>query len=503
MENNIYKRLKKHINSKPSRSHYNKFYDSSKNYNNMLNELLDNNSIDNAKKVMISELDIKINNSPNESYKEIEKNKVIKNTEPKKEFKIELKDSIIKFLQKNLENIKSSNDLSVKTKELLPKTKKALNLTSITPSNNRFKTLNINNNKHKERPNNFMKINRKTTKTKTLKINESIKKNEILIKKIKAKNFHSFINKFSYTTNKKTKTNNPIFSQAHKSLLATVNKKHKNILSNYDNRKSTYSNMKFKKNKSFIKDNFNKTNTLRNSYKNSFVNNNFTLKYRKILHSNSKPKEKKIKLNNKFAFLSKTKYAKTESNYNTTKNLVLKKNDININKFLKKKNVPIKYRNLTLKEINILNNFNFTKNNFSSFFNSTFTKEKDKNCSTITNEKQKLKSQINKKLKINAKKTNKNLLNKNPINIVNININKNNNYIMNINNSENSNLNVIEKKKNKAYSKNEAKMKKFCSFQNFLSLSDKYKKNILKRFLSKGKNIINKDIKVVPFVGKY
>ena len=53
----------------------------------MLNDLLDNNSIDNAKKVMISELDININNSENESYREIEHNEMIKNTEPQKEFK--------------------------------------------------------------------------------------------------------------------------------------------------------------------------------------------------------------------------------------------------------------------------------------------------------------------------------------------------------------------------------------------------------------------------------
>ena len=500
MDNNkILKKLKKDIKSKQSKIQYNEYYENKKNYN-MLNDLLDNNSIDNAKKVMISELDININNSENESYREIEHNEMIKNTEPQKEFKKELKDSIIQFLQKNIESMNNSNEINNKEKEFKPKTKKALNLTSITPSNNRYKKLNIN--KSKEKNNNVIKINRKNTKTNTIKNNDGIKKNVILIKKVKYKNIHSILSKFNYTTNKKTKKNNPIYNQPYNSLLGTMNKKFNTILSINDNKKSNsnYSNMKFNKNKSFVKDNFNKSNTLRNSLKNSFVNNNFILKYHKILNSNSKPKERKIHLNNQYKFLTTIKYAKTENSYNTTKYMTSKKCDINRNKFTEKKIMPIKYRNLTLKEINILNNFTLPKNNCSSFFNSTFTKEKDKNFSTIIYEKQKLKKFINKKLKLYVKGKLKNVLNKNPINIVNININKNNNYIMNINNSENSN--ISENKKRKASFKNEAKMKKLCSFKNYIHLNDHYKQYILKRIINKDKLFNNKDKKRINLVSK-
>ena len=502
MDNNkILKKLQKNIKSKQSKIHYNEFYESKKNYN-MLNDLLDNNSIDNAKKVMISELDININSSQNESYGKIEHNEMIRNTEQKKEFKKELKDSIIQFLQKNMESMNNSNEVNNKEKEFMPKTKKALNLTSITPSNNRYKKLDIN--KSKEKNNNYIKINRKNTKTNTntIKNKDTIKKNVILIKKVKSKNIHSILSKFNYTTNKKTKKNNPIYNQPHNSLLGTMNKKFNTILSINDSKKSNsnYSNMKFNKNKSFVKDSFNKSNTLRNSLKNSFVNNNFILKYHKILNSNSKPKERKIHLNNQYKFFPKIKYAKTENSYNTTKNMTSKKCDINRNKFTEKKLVPIKYRNLTLKEINILNNFNLPKNKCSSFFNSTFTKEKDKNFSTIICEKQKLKKLINKKLKLYVKNKLKNVLNKNPINIVNININKNNNYIMNINNSENSNIN--ENKKRKASYKNESQMKKLRSFKNYIHLNDHYKQYILKRIINKEKLFNNKDKKRINLFSK-
>ena len=483
MENNIIKKLKENIYTKPSISQYNKLYNSNKNYNNMLNELLDNNSIDNSKNIMISELDIKIDNSKNESLEEIEPNKVTKNNESKKEFKNELKNSIMKFLEKNKENKEnkeSFHDLKNKKIEIIPNTKKSLNLTSITPTNNKLKTFNFN--KDKDKINNFITINRKSTKTKTLTINDNYKRNEFIIKKLKTKNINSIIDKNNNTTYKKLKNNNSKFNQPHKSLLVSVKKKYKNILSIYDNTKINYSNLKFNKNKSFVKDNFNRSNTLRNSFKNSFIKNNFRLKYNKIFTSNSKPKEKTIQLNNKYSFLPKTKYALTDNNCNTIKNITIKKYDINKNKFIKKRIIPVKYRNLTLKEKNILPNSNNQKNNYGSFTNNTYTKEKLKNYWTIVYEKKKLKSPLNKKLKILIKKKFKNTLNKNPINIVNININKNNNYIMNINN--NDRLNMIENKTIKLSSK-EGKMKKFFSFQNFFKLNENYKKNILKRIITK------------------
>jgi hypothetical protein len=507
MNADLLKKMKNAIYSKPLKS-YNQFYTINKNYNNMLINLLDDSKLNKNKNIMISELDIKLNSSQSESYDKIDLDKKnIINTnknEAKTEFKKQLTENLIKYLQKNEKN-NNSNDIEYKNKnkkDIILKAKKALNLTSITPSNNRYKKLDIN--KSKEKNNNYIKINRKNTKTNTntIKNKDTIKKNVILIKKVKSKNIHSILSKFNYTTNKKTKKNNPIYNQPHNSLLGTMNKKFNTILSINDSKKSNsnYSNIKFNKNKSFVKDSFNKSNTLRNSLKNSFVNNNFILKYHKILNSNSKPKERKIHLNNQYKFFPKIKYAKTENSYNTTKNMTSKKCDINRNKFTEKKLVPIKYRNLTLKEINILNNFNLPKNNCSSFFNSTFTKEKDKNFSTIICEKQKLKKLINKKLKLYVKNKLKNVLNKNPINIVNININKNNNYIMNINNSENSN--ISENKKRKASYKNESQMKKLRSFKNYIHLNDHYKQYILKRIINKEKLFNNKDKKRINLFSK-
>ena len=54
--------------------------------------------------------------------------------------------------------------------------------------------------------------------------------------------------------------------------------------------------------------------------------------------------------------------------------------------------IPNKYRNLTFKEMNLLrNNFNlnYPRNNYSTYFNTTFNKEQDKNYSTVVYEKKK------------------------------------------------------------------------------------------------------------------
>ena len=214
MEKGIFKKLKTNIYIKPSISQYNRLYNSNKIYNNMINELLDNNSIDNVKNVMISELDIKINNSQKESLEEIEQSKVTKNTESKKEFKNELKDSIIKFLQKNKDNSKSFHDIKNENKEFISNINNSLNLASTASTNNRLKTFTFN--KHKDKINNFNKFNRKSTKTKTLNINDNIKRNQFLIKKFKTKNIHSIISKFN-TTHKKIKNNNSLFNKPHKS----------------------------------------------------------------------------------------------------------------------------------------------------------------------------------------------------------------------------------------------------------------------------------------------
>ena len=193
--------------------------------------------------------------------------------------------------------------------------------------------------------------------------------------------------------------------------------------------------------------------------------------------------------NNKKLFsTSNSKYALTENN-NTAKNISYKKYDIN-NTFNQKKVIPNKYRNLTLKEINLLNNnfiLNFQRNNCSTFFNSTFNyREKGKNFTTIVYEKKRLKNSLNKNLKIQVKKNFENIFNKNPINIVNININRNNNYIMNINNDhfiKNTNNKIIN-----SSSKSEGKISKFFSLQNFLNLSENYRKKILIKMKKENKD---------------
>ena len=130
---------------------------------------------------------------------------------------------------------------------------------------------------------------------------------------------------------------------------------------------------------------------------------------------------------------------------------------------------------------------NYAKTNFNSFFNTTINKEKDKNYSTIVYEKKKIKSPLNKNLKIHVKKNFKNTFNKNPINIVNININRNNNFIMNINNDHIFNSMANNKITNTS-SKLEGRIRKFFSFQNFLNSNDNYKKNILKRMKNEKNN---------------
>ena len=82
--------IKENIYTKPNKNSFNAFYNNNINYNNMLIDLLDNNSIDDDKNVMISKLDIDISNSQNENIEEKEQNnkKVIatKENQPKQEF---------------------------------------------------------------------------------------------------------------------------------------------------------------------------------------------------------------------------------------------------------------------------------------------------------------------------------------------------------------------------------------------------------------------------------
>ena len=168
MNTDLIKKVKNTIYSKPHKSYYTQFYNISKNFNNnILFNLLDDNEIDNDndKNVMISELDIKLNNSQSRSIdkKESDKQNIInKNNESKNEFKKQLTENIIKFLQKNKDN--SFNDRICNKNDLIEKTKKSLNLTSIASTNKHFKTININKNDNEKKIKKnkyFIKINKK------------------------------------------------------------------------------------------------------------------------------------------------------------------------------------------------------------------------------------------------------------------------------------------------------------------------------------------------------
>ena len=519
MKNDLLKKVKNTIYSKPHKSFFNQFYNPSKNYDNkMLINIFDNNKqeFDKDKNIMISELDIKLNNSDSETKDKIDCHKQITSNknEAKTEFKKQLTDNIIKFLQKNSENDNSFNDAIPKKNDIISKAKKALDLASISPNNKYFKTININiNRNHNEKINGknyFIKINRKLNANKKKPtINSSKNKKEFIIKEMKNKDFKSFIEKFNSNAFKKIKKNNILFNQPRKSLLFTSSKKQKNLhnFNNTDYKKIDYSNIKFNKNISLFKESIiNKSSILRNSFKSSIAksktkktfkhskahNQNFNQNHQ-ILNSNSKPKYK-LFLNRRQLFSKSKKHSITENNYNynTAKNNSYKIYDMSTNSSNNlRKIIPNKYRNLTLKEIYVLkNNFNlnFPRNNYSTYFNTTFNKEQNRDYSTIVYEKKKLKSPL-KNLKIHVKKNFNNIANKNPINIVNININRNNNFIMNINNDHFINT-INNKKIMNSSSKIEGKIRKFFSFQNFLNVNDNYKKIILKR-MNKEKH--NKD----------
>lgn len=109
------------------------------------------------------------------------------------------------------------------------------------------------------------------------------------------------------------------------------------------------------------------------------------------------------------------KFILVDNNYYTSKNILHEKHDFGINNKLMKKIVPNNYRNLTLKEIKLLNNLNLTKSYCSSFLNTTNFYEKEKNLSTIVYEKKRLKSPISKiESKIQVRKNWENSLKKSP-----------------------------------------------------------------------------------------
>ena len=511
MNVDLIKKMKNALYSKPIKN-CNQFYTINKNYNNMLINLLDDSKQNKDKNIMISELDIKLNNSQSESYDKIEldknNNTNYTNKEAKTEFKKQLTENIIKFLQKNEKNNLSNNIeyKNKKKKNIISKSKKALNLTSITPLNKRFNTINTNRNYDDKvfKRKYFIKINNKIKINKKKPIIINSNKKEFSIKKLKNKNIIALLEKINNNTFNNKKKNNTIINQPGKSfLLARMNIAKNNPYIN-DNKKSI--NLKFNKNIS-LNEKINNSNTLRSSYRKAKIKKeNNHLKNYTISNSNSKPKDTFLS-NNILISLSNSKNVLTENIYNnnTSKNISNKKN--NDNNYNKKTIIHNKYRNLTLKEINLLNNnlnLNFSRSNYNSFFNNNYNKkEKEKNYSTIENEKKSIISPLYKKLKIHVKKNFHYLFNKNPINIVNININRNNNFIMNIN--DDNFVNSINNNNNKiinSSSKIEGKIKKFCSFQDFLNFNENYKKNIFKRFSKEKKRNTILEMKNIPFIKK-
>ena len=490
------------IYSKTSNNYKDKFFSSIKNYNN--NILLDllNNSFDDDKNIMVSELDINLNKLQIENINKIETYKNIKNTgnnnNSKLEFKNELRDNILKFLQ-NKNNKSFNKKLNNKTKRnTISNTKTSINFALLTPSNECFRTINDNKNNEGKinKRNCFIKINKEQINNKKSIIDKNIKNKEFIFKKIKNKYYtQSIFNKLNNNKiYKKIKSNKSHFSHPKKGLLNTEIKRVKNIPNINENIKINHSNIKNSKNTFFLKDIIKQSNSTRNSFKNSTIKNTFkNLKKFKILNSISKPNEiKKNTINKKLITLSSIRFSFID-NHNKTKNISHEKHENNHKLFIKR-TIPSKFRNLTLKEINMFNsNLNSTRSNCSSSINNTsYIKEKEKNYTNY--DKNKLKSLLNKKEpKIHIKKNLENILNKKPINIVNININRNNNFIMNINNNE------YDNKKNS--SKNKRKIRKFFSFQNNLKLGDSYKKEIFKKG-SKDKKIINKEKKIISLINK-
>lgn len=505
-----FKKNMKNITTNYYKNYNNNIFTPKNNYNNVLFDLLNDNNSDDDKNVMISELDINLSNSQIESIDNINSNKNIKKTEnnndSKSEFKNKLVHNIINFLQNKKEYNTSFNNIqNISNKnEEIPKTKTALNLTSLTPSKARFKTINANKSNHLKinKGTYFIKINKKPLKEKKSIIVNNIKKKDSILKKTRNK-FNNFITNESSNNNyniyKKMKTEYSQIVNKCKSLLDTEVKKVKYIPSINEIKKINSSNIKNNKNTSFIKDNINQLTARRNSLKNTLIKNNFNnLKnYKTVLNSNSSQKETKKKIiNNKQLIpLSNNRFSITD-NHTIIKNSSNEKCKTS-NKLIIKKKIPNKFRNLTLKEINLLNStINGTRSNCSSFINNTtFSKEKEKNFSKIVYEKKILKNFFNKKqLKIHVKKNLQYILNKKPVNILNININKNNNFFMNLNNNEQD-----SNKKIRLSTKKSGKIRKFFSLENFY-LGEAYKKEIYKK-IAKDKKSINKDKKVISLIG--
>ena len=181
----------------------------------------------------------------------------------------------------NSTKVKKSNNNIIKKKYSLPK--KALNLTSITPLNKRFNTINTsrNNNDKIFKRKYFIKINNKIKINKKKPIIINSNKKEFSIKKLKNKNIIALLEKINNNTFNNKKNNNTIINQPGKSfLLARMNIAKNNPYIN-DNKKSI--NLKFNKNIS-LNEKINNSNTLRSSYRKAKIkkeNNRLIFKYKK------------------------------------------------------------------------------------------------------------------------------------------------------------------------------------------------------------------------------
>ena len=236
------------IYSKTSNNYKDKFFSSIRNYNN--NILLDllNNNLDDDKNIMVSELDINLNKLQNENINKIENYKNIKNTgnnnNSKLEFKNELRDNILKFLQ-NKNNKSFNKKLNNKTKRnTISNTKTSINFALLTPSNECFRTINDNKNNEGKinKRNFFIKINKEQINNKKYIIDKNIKNKEFIFKKIKNKYYtQSIFNKLNNNKiYKKIKSNKSHFSHPKKGLLNTEIKRVKNIPNINENIKINY-----------------------------------------------------------------------------------------------------------------------------------------------------------------------------------------------------------------------------------------------------------------------
>ena len=193
----------------------------------MFMELLSNYN-DDDKNIMVSDLDINVNDSQVEIEEEIEQNKkesININNDSKNEFKYQLKENIMKLLQNKKQNITfSKTKNNDNNKDFISKAENSLDLTSLTPTNDYFKNLNVNKNNNGKinKKNYLIKINKKQIIKKKSMINNKRKDN--FLKKSNNK-FGKTMAKFNSNVYKRINKNNLLVNQQKTLLIAEIKKK--------------------------------------------------------------------------------------------------------------------------------------------------------------------------------------------------------------------------------------------------------------------------------------